>query len=441
MDLLQNFGGLAATGSLIALVVAGWKNIKQTFNYLSSFLVVRINFDRRMHDAFYAHIMKHFKRVRLGDISILTRRYEIDKRGTLTVPFKVRIKASIYYRGLTFFLYGFSDSTPMLVTIRGFFDVERETGLALKAFDEISNAEQKQSRFLVSDLIGSEKTFSYQDDNDGRRNKTTRIDEVQPSLSESGTFDLALENSYLYDRSEYIKEKGESNSLASLYYPSYVEEALSHIKMWYKSGDWYRDRLIPWRRGLLLYGAGGTGKSTLAKYIAQDLGIPIYRFILSTLSNREFIQYWDSMQTPCVALFDDFDTVFEGRTPMTEHKSLTFDTILGQVSGISTVQGVLLVITTNHIEKIDPALGVASGLEGSISTRPGRIDQVLELKAMEEHERWKLAERILQDWPEKIQGAVEKGEGMVPTQFTEHCVQIALTSGIDLSKIANKAKT
>ncbi len=197
------------------------------------------------------------------------------------------------------------------------------------------------------------------------------------------------------------------------------------IKDWYNRRDWFIERNIPWRRGLGVYGPGGTGKSSLARAFGQLFKIPVYQFFLNTMSDQEFIEFWNDMNTPCIALFEDFDNVFHGRTPCNPESRLNFDTILNCVSGIETSSGVLLMLTTNKIETIDPALGVESD-NTSVSTRTGRLDKMIFLGPMNATNRRKMIAGILRDWPELIDDAVKATDGMTPPQTQEYSVKIAL---------------
>ena len=85
----------------------------------------------------------------------------------------------------------------------------------------------------------------------------------------------------------------------------------------------------------------------------------------------------------------------------------------------------LCIITTNNKDKIDPALGVKNG-KGDMSTRPGRLDIILELGKMDKECRTEFANKILSECPDKIEKVVEEGEDFTPAQFAELCKGIAL---------------
>jgi len=104
---------------------------------------------------------------------------------------------------------------------------------------------------------------------------------------------------------------------------------------------------------------------------------------------------------------------------------LTFDCLLNCISGVKQADGVFLVVTTNHVDKLDPALGIPDAT--GKSTRPGRIDKAIHLGLMAEPQRLQLAKHILSDYPELIAKTVEEGEGETAAQFQSRCAQLALS--------------
>ncbi len=210
-------------------------------------------------------------------------------------------------------------------------------------------------------------------------------------------------------------------------FPSAVMDVVENTRHWYRNRAWYSSRHIPWRRGWLIFGPTGTGKTMLAKCMAQDLNMPVFQFDIGSMDNVEFEQYWREAQfySPAMVLIEDFDAVFHGRQNIVETSTqkLTFDCLLNCVSGIESSDGLLLVITTNHEEHIDPALGV---LDGTMSTRPGRIDDVVYLGKMDEGCRRAMAGRILGVVGVALEQVVSNTEGMTSAQFTDYCNKKAL---------------
>jgi len=208
-----------------------------------------------------------------------------------------------------------------------------------------------------------------------------------------------------------------------------ILEAIKEIEQWLTLKDWYKEKGIPWRRGWLLTGKPGTGKSTLVKSLAKTMDVPVMYFDLSTFLNSCFMSAWkeQSANTPFIALFEDIDAVFNKRDNLnkTVNGGLTFDCFLNAIAGADTTDGIFTVITTNDITKIDPALAVVDEHGGT--SRPGRIDRILDLKTLSSASRTKIAKRILKDHSQSfIDTVVSSCDGFTAAQFTEVCVRRAL---------------
>jgi len=213
-------------------------------------------------------------------------------------------------------------------------------------------------------------------------------------------------------------------------FPEEVGDAIKELELWLTHEKWFRSKSIPWRRGWLLHGVPGTGKSTLVRALGMSFDLPVHIFDLAGMTNDDLVKLWDEMMvnTPCIALIEDIDNIFDGRkyvgstNPNVPH--LTFDCLLNCISGVKQADGVFLIVTTNHVEKLDPAIGVPD--ETGKSSRPGRIDKALHLGLMGKQQRLVLAKHILSDYPDLVEQTVEAGEGETAAQFQSRCAQLAL---------------
>lgn len=424
-----------AAGGALALVAGFWDKLRSFVNECSKVMIVSMDMDHATSSDVVRYMRAHYKWIQFSDFNIRTvHKTRIDNGLTIWVPFKTPVSNGLYKGPHGWVWMNSWSNATQLRAIRGTFDF-----LALvKAANEYDNSLRQQEnpqRFYIHKVLGSEKGAWALGEalRERRGGETTATDSPAPSgagkLNSDEAFGIRvfedIDKSFIYPRELYTRS-GRTDPFKGLFYNDDALKEVENARSWMKMGKWYADRSIPHRRGLMIYGPGGTGKSSYAKALAESLGIPIYQFFLNTLSDQEFIREWSQMSTPCVALLEDFDNVFHGRVPQTEHKALTFDAVLNQISGVSSLNGVYLIVTTNHLDLVDPAMGVSrEGEQGGISTRPGRIDRVLYMGNAPEAQRRKIAAHILKDWPDAVEDVVAKTDNMTPAQVQETCTQLA----------------
>ncbi len=130
-----------------------------------------------------------------------------------------------------------------------------------------------------------------------------------------------------------------------------------------KNERWYHDRAIPWRRGYKLYGPPGCGKSTLVAGLAShfEMGVAVLQ-LNHVFSDSDLIDLLVGQPPKTLLLIEDLDAVFTLERKAAETK-ITFSSFLNALDGLIAPSGRMLFVTTNHPEKLDPAL-----------VRAGRID-------------------------------------------------------------------
>lgn len=146
-----------------------------------------------------------------------------------------------------------------------------------------------------------------------------------------------------------------------------VEDMLGDIRNFCTSKKWYRQTGIPFRRGYLLYGPPGSGKSSTILALASELRMPVYILDLtaSGMSDSKLVKLMQTIPENSIVLIEDVDSAFTKRDDTTEKASkITFSGLLNALDGILAGEGRILFMTTNHRENLDAAL-----------IRPGRVDR------------------------------------------------------------------
>lgn len=132
------------------------------------------------------------------------------------------------------------------------------------------------------------------------------------------------------------------------------------------------DMGIPYRRGYLLFGPPGTGKTSFTLAIAGALKLNICYLNLSgdRLDDDGLNRALNQSPANSIILLEDIDAIFRKRESVEKRRgrSVSFSGLLNALDGVRSQEGRILVMSTNHKERLDPAL-----------IRPGRCDMHLEL--------------------------------------------------------------
>jgi mitochondrial chaperone BCS1 len=149
-----------------------------------------------------------------------------------------------------------------------------------------------------------------------------------------------------------------------------LEEMLGDLHAFYRSRAWYAERGIPYRRGYLLHGPPGTGKTTLVLALAGELKLSVAVLNLSNrlMSDDALRTLINALPVGAVLLIEDVDCIFKEKRDTGQQTGVTLSGLLNALDGVSSRDGRVLFMTTNHPERLDPAL-----------IRPGRVDRKSEL--------------------------------------------------------------
>jgi mitochondrial chaperone BCS1 len=189
--------------------------------------------------------------------------------------------------------------------------------------------------------------------------------------------------SYLYvydDCWDYVQAYSPRLLDSVILKPGEKEHLLLDLQKFRASRARYRRLGVPYHRGYLLYGPPGTGKTSLVSGIAAQCGMSIYVVNLTEFNDRTLKSAMNNVPENSVILFEDIDCMRAGhrrvdvadvQAPVATadkkdgsgQSGVTLSGLLNVLDGFHAPENVVFVMTTNHIEMLDPAL-----------LRPGRID-------------------------------------------------------------------
>ncbi|PSS06049.1 Protein HYPER-SENSITIVITY-RELATED like [Actinidia chinensis var. chinensis] len=153
---------------------------------------------------------------------------------------------------------------------------------------------------------------------------------------------------------------------------------LKDLKRFVRRREYYRKVGKAWKRGYLLYGPPGTGKSSLIAAMANYLKFDVYDLELTMINgNYGLRRLLLATANRSILVVEDIDCTIElqdragaalasgRRGGGLQDKKVTLSGLLNFVDGLWSSCGDerIIVFTTNHKDKLDPAL-----------LRPGRMD-------------------------------------------------------------------
>lgn len=165
------------------------------------------------------------------------------------------------------------------------------------------------------------------------------------------------------------------------------DKTISDIEDFFESEEWYRLNSISHKRGYLLHGPPGCGKSSFIMAIAEKYRLTIRKIDIYDLVNRRALDtLFGYHSANSLYVIEDVDAIYTNRaeedkkptdnneipkTPEEKGKKLniSFSDFLNVLDGIGCAKNCIIIMTTNHPEKLDPAL-----------VRPGRIDVKVEFR-------------------------------------------------------------
>jgi ATPase family associated with various cellular activities (AAA) len=178
--------------------------------------------------------------------------------------------------------------------------------------------------------------------------------------------------------------------------------------------EWFRKNRLPFRRGYLLHGPPGNGKTSLIRAMLSTSGLNGHSIRLfqeqtdDALLERMF--WYAAHSAPSLVVIEDIDRAFPRVPPSGVRCKVSLQQLLNCLDGIDSQDGVIVVATAN-----DPTV-----LDSAILRRPGRFDRVVALPAPDRRLRHRYFSKVnshLND--EALFQAVKDSDGLSFAQLKE----------------------
>jgi chaperone BCS1 len=211
--------------------------------------------------------------------------------------------------------------------------------------------------------------------------------------------------------------------------PDKMKLILETIHKFLDSKEYYLDRGIPYRLGILFYGMPGSGKTSMVNALAHNFGRQIRTLDISNVSNNELMAALANEVKSSLFLIEDIDSFREvaeddSQTPsrpsgVTQGISvrlnrLTLSGLLCALDGASASDGRVVIMTTNHIKNLPAALMRKGRVDLAVEFAPiGRDEAIRMMKYLYWSEYGVVSETIFKDFRIKNNISAAELQGLI----------------------------
>lgn len=137
-----------------------------------------------------------------------------------------------------------------------------------------------------------------------------------------------------------------------------ITELINYINQWTKASEFFYEKGIGYKMGILLYGPPGTGKTSLAKSLAGYFNMDLFTLNLEdfcSITVNKLRNY--KPRDPYILLLEDIDYIFGKRedNSTTEEKERS-NLLLQFLDGAKSATNAIIIATTNCYESLDSAI-------------------------------------------------------------------------------------
>jgi len=209
---------------------------------------------------------------------------------------------------------------------------------------------------------------------------------------------------------------------------SYIERDVYHtiyndIQDFINAEDFYNEVKIQFRRGILMYGPPGEGKTTIIRQLAHDV-LTDNTIIIFTKNTptREFLEYIRTAEPERMKVF-----IFEELAAAVSSPYFSTEALLDFLDGETSPSRSIIIGTTNY-----PHM-----LPMNIVDRPSRFDLLIEVGPPEGTEISRIAEHYLQRKPKQLE--IDALDGLSTAAIKEACI-LSIKSKKTIKKAAEELK-
>lgn len=169
-----------------------------------------------------------------------------------------------------------------------------------------------------------------------------------------------------FERDEDLREEIKERNLDDMVLSPAIRKRLTDdVLEFFRQKEWYESQGLPWKRGIILHGPPGNGKTQTIRALINGANVSTiyirslwgYRVPAEVCLKRIYQRARDI--APCIVVMEDIDSLI---TPGIRSY------FLNEMDGMRNLDGVMTIATTNHLDKLDVA----------IKDRPSRFDVKIE---------------------------------------------------------------
>ena len=170
-------------------------------------------------------------------------------------------------------------------------------------------------------------------------------------------------------------------------------DVFDDIEWFINNESWYAKKGIDYKRGYILYGVPGTGKTSIIKAIATKYGLPIFSLDLSSIkNNNDLVRLtnkitYEAKSSHYILAMEDVDQskLFAPRRYDDRSRGISMNCFLNCIDGVVETHGRITIMTANNVDALKRHKALV---------RPGRIDKSVEIGCCDKDQIQRLVENF-----------------------------------------------